>query len=224
LYDEAVQLTEALGYGLVAWPAKNGQALIASARGDEQRAMELDAIVNWARPRGFRVVEWYAWHGRGLAALGRGDFEEAYQQFIKISPPGVLASNVQHAARAHGPRGRRGPLVATPRRQPRRRDAGGNVALSSRLALAAVSAMAADDDAALELFRRHWRFPASSAGNSTWRCAWRTANDSGQPGVKDARVRLNAALAMFERLEARPWVDTRSRASSDRTNQTACRY
>jgi ATP/maltotriose-dependent transcriptional regulator MalT len=214
LYDEAVQLTEALGYGLVAWPAKNGQALIASARGDEQRAMELDAIVEWARPRGFRVVEWYAWHGRGLAALGRGDFEEAFQQFSRISPPGVLASHVQHALPVLMD------LVDAAVRTGRHAEAAAHVAameeanvaaLSSRLALTAgaAAAMAAPDDGGLELFRatlglpgiERWQFDLARVRLAYGERLRRSR------ALTDARVQLNDALAIFERLGARPWVE-----------------
>src|SRR6185437_56178 len=87
LLEEALRIADELGYGLLAWPAKLVQALIASARGDDRRTLELNAVVEWARPRGFRAVEWYAWQARGLAALGRGDYEDAYQQAGKISPP-----------------------------------------------------------------------------------------------------------------------------------------
>jgi DNA-binding CsgD family transcriptional regulator len=226
LIDEAIRLTDALGYGLMAWLAKTPQALIASARGDDQRAMELDAIVGWARPRGFRVVERYAWHARGLAALGRGDFEQAYQHFIRISPPGVLASHVQHAlpvvmdvveaalrtgrdaeARAH---------VAAMREA--------NVAaVSSRLALVAgaSAAMVARDDAAHELFDvtlalpgvERWQFDLARV-----RLAYGERLRRSRAMV-DARAQLDAALEIFERLGARPWVE-RAAAELRATGQT----
>jgi len=226
LIDETVRLTEALGYGLQAWPAKLVQALIASARGDDQRAMELNAVVEWARPRGFRVVEWYAWHARGLAALGRGDFEEAYQQFIRISPPGVLASHVSHALPVLMD------LVDAAVRTGRETEAKAHVAamqdaniaaLSSRLALAvgASSAMAAPADTALELFRltlalpgiERWQFDLARV-----RLAYgeRLRRRRAMP---EARVQLNAALEIFERLRARPWVD-RASAELRATGQT----
>src|SRR5215469_5463089 len=37
LLDEALRVAEGFGYGLLAWPAKLVQALIASARGDDRR-------------------------------------------------------------------------------------------------------------------------------------------------------------------------------------------
>jgi DNA-binding CsgD family transcriptional regulator len=214
LIDEAIRFTDALGYGLVAWPAKNVQALIASARGDDQRAMELDAIVEWARPRGFRVVEWYAWHARGLAALGRGDPEEAYQQFIRISPPGALASHVQHALPVLMD------LVDAALRTGRDAEARAHVAameeanvaaLSSRLALVAgaSAAMVAPDDRAHESFRRTLALP----GIERWRfdlARVRLAYGERlrrQRAMSEARVQLHAALAIFERLGATPWVE-----------------
>ena len=214
LIDEAVKVTDALGYGLVAWPAKNVQSLIASARGDEHLAMELDAIVEWARPRGFRVVEWYAWHGRGLAALGRGDFEEAYQQFSKISQPGVLAMNVPHALPVAMD------LVDAAVRTGRHAEAAAHVAameeaniaqISSRLALAsgASAAMFAPEDQARELYEgalalpgiERWQFDLARV-----RLAYGERLRRNR-AMTDSRVQLNAALATFERLGARPWVD-----------------
>ena len=66
LDTEAVHVAEQLGYGLMAWPAKLVPALIASARGDDRRTEELNAVVDWPRPRGFGAVEWYAAHARAL--------------------------------------------------------------------------------------------------------------------------------------------------------------
>ena len=157
LDSEAVRVSEQLGYGLLAWPAKLVLALIASARGDDRRTLELNAVVEWARPRGFGAVDWYAAHARGLAALGRGDYEEAYQQACTISPPGTLASHVPHALTVLLD------LVEAAVRTGRDAEAVAHVApmheanlagLSSRLALVvgASAAMVAPEERALELF------------------------------------------------------------------------
>ena len=214
LIDEALRLADALGYGLLAWPAKLVQALIDSARGDDRRTQELHAIVEWARPRGFGAVEWYAWQARGLAALGRGDFEEAYQQASRISPPGTLASHVPHALTVLLD------IVEAAVHTGRDAEAAAHVAamhelhvdgLSTRLALVVggSAAMVAPDDMASELFQAALSLP----GSERWRFdrarvhllygeRLRRAR-----AMTDAREQLRVALAIFERLGARPWVD-----------------
>jgi DNA-binding CsgD family transcriptional regulator len=217
LADEALRVAEELGYGLLAWPAKLIQALIGSARGDDRRTMELNAVVDWARPRGFGAVEWYAWQARGLAALGRGDFEEAYEQASRISPPGTLASHVPHALTVLMD------LVEASLRTGRDAEAAAHVAamqeanlagLSSRLALVvgASAAMAAPDDTALSLFHsalalpgiERWQFDLARARLSYGERLRR------RRAMTEARVQLNAAHEIFERLRARPWIDRTS--------------
>jgi DNA-binding CsgD family transcriptional regulator len=214
LIGEAVRAAEAHGYRLQTWPAKLISALIASARGDDRPTEELNAIIQWARPRGFGAVEWYASHARSLAALGRGDFEEAFQQASRISPPGVLASHVPHALLVAMD------LVEAAVRTGRDAEAAAHVAamqaanlaaLSSRLALVVggSAAMAAPDDEAPELFEaalslpgiERWQFDLARVrllyGERLRR----------RRAMSDARVQLNAALETFERLRARRWMD-----------------
>src|SRR5262249_37380488 len=84
-------------------------------------------------------------------------------------------------------------------------------AKSSRLALVsgAAAAMVAPDDTALEVFRRTLAEP----GIQSWQCDLaRVRLAYGErlrrrQRVAEARVELNAALDIFERLGARPWVD-----------------
>jgi len=217
LDGEVVRVAEELGYGLLAWPAKLVLALIASARGDDRRTLELNAVVEWARPRGFGVVEWYARQARGLAALGRGDFEDAYQQASRISPPGTLASHVPHALSVLMD------LVEAAVRTGRDAEAAAHVAamqeanlagVSTRLALVvgASAAMAAPDDTAFELFQaaltlpeiERWQFDLARV-----RLAYGERLRRRRAMVA-ARVQLNAALETFERLRARPWMDRAS--------------
>ena len=226
LLEEALQIAEKLGYGLLAWPARLVQALIASARGDDRRTLELNAVVEWAQPRGFRAVEWYAWQARGLAALGRGDYEDAYQQACKISPAGTLASHVPHALTVLMD------LVEAAVRTGRDAEAAAHVAamqeanlagVSSRLALVvgASAAIAAPDDTAFELFQaalalpgiERWQFDLARV-----RLAYGERLRRRRAMVA-ARVQLNAALEVFERLRARPWID-RASAELRATGQT----
>ncbi|MGH2446633.1 MAG: ATP-binding protein [Candidatus Limnocylindria bacterium] len=214
LLNEAVRLADSLGYGLLAWPAKLVLALIASARGDDHRTQEFDAVLEWAGPRGFGAVEWYACQATGLAALGRGDFEEAYQQASRISPPGTLASHVPHALTVLLD------VVEAAVRTGREAEAAAHVAamheanlaqLSSRLALVvgASAAMTAPNDTGLELFQATLAIP----GIDRWqfdlarvRLAYGERLRRSR-AMTDARVQLNAAFVIFERLGARPWVD-----------------
>jgi len=214
LIAEAVDLAEAHGYRLQTWPAKLISALIASARGDDQRTQELNDVLQWARPRGFGAVDWYAWHALGLAALGRADFEEAYQQAIRISPPGIVASYVPHAllvlmdvveAAVHT-----GRYAEAAAHVAAMRDAN-LAALSSRLALVVggSAAMAASDDGALELFEttlalpgiERWQFDLARVQLAYGERLRR------RRAMTEARVHLNAALAIFQRLRAQRWVD-----------------
>ena len=104
LAEEALQLCEARGYQLFAWPARYCKALLGAARGDYDATLALtDEMIAWATPRGVRAAWHYSWHARGLAALGRGAFEDAYQSVTAISPAGVLASHIQPALCPDGP-------------------------------------------------------------------------------------------------------------------------
>jgi DNA-binding CsgD family transcriptional regulator len=227
LVEEAIQLCEAHGYQVLMWPCRFVQAVVAVARGDDERAKELtDEIVQWTGPRGIRVGQWYAWQVGGLAALGRGDYEEAYQQASMISPPGLLPPHNPHALRVLLD------LVEAAVRTGRDAEAAGHVAamqeanlaaISSRLALlaGASAAMVAPDETASELFQaalalpgiERWQFDSARVrllyGERLRR----------RRAMTEARVQLNAAREIFERLRARPWVD-RASAELRATGQT----
>ncbi len=173
-----------------------------------------------------RVAQWRVSQARGLAALGRGDFEEAYQQASTISPPGTLASHVPHALAVLMD------LVEAAVRTGRHAEAAAHVdamqeanvaALSSRLALVvgASAAMAAPDDTALDLFEaalalpgiERWQFDLARVRLAYGERLRR------RRAMREARVQLNAAREIFERLGARPWVD-RASAELRATGQT----
>ena len=226
LLDEALQVAEQLGYGLLAWPAKLVKALIASARGDDHLTLEFNAVIDWARPRGLGAVEWYACQAQGLAALGRGDFEDAFVQASRISPPGILASHCPHALTVLMD------LVEAAIRTDRHAEAAAHVAamhdanlagLSSRLALVvgASTAIAAPDDTASDLFQAALALP----GIERWQFDLaRVRLVYGERlrrrrAMREARVQLTAARDTFERLRARPWV-ARATAELQATGQT----
>jgi DNA-binding CsgD family transcriptional regulator/tetratricopeptide (TPR) repeat protein len=227
LVEEAIQICEAHGYQALMWPCRFVQAVVAAARGDDGRAEELaNELVQWTAPRGMRVGQWYAWQVRGLAALGRGDYEEAYQQASMISPPGILPPHNPHALRVLLD------LVEAAVRTGRDAEAAAHVAamqeanlaaISSRLALlaGASAAMVAPDETASELFQaalalpgiERWQFDSARVrllyGERLRR----------RRAMTEARVQLNVAREIFERLRARPWVD-RASAELRATGQT----
>ena len=215
LVDEAIQVCEGHGYLSLTWPCRFFRGVLAAARGDDRSAGEqADAIVQWARPRGMRVGQLWAWRVRALSALGQGDFEEAFQQASMISPAGLLPRHNPHALRVLLD------LVDAAVHTGRDAEAAAHVAamhqanvaaLSSRHALVVggSAAMTAPDDTALELFARALALP----GIERWqfdlarvRLAYgeRLRRDR---AMTQARAQLNAALEVFERLGARPWVD-----------------
>jgi len=163
---------------------------------------------------------------RGLAALGRGDFEKAYQEISRISPPGTLASHVPHALTVLMD------LVEAAVRTGRDAEAAAHVAamreahvagLSSRLALVvgASAAMAAPDATALELFRlalalpgiERWQFDLARVRLAYGERLRR------RRAMTEARVQLNAAREVFDRLGARSFLD-RASAELRATGQT----
>jgi DNA-binding CsgD family transcriptional regulator len=214
LAEEALQLCEARGYQLSAWPARYCKALLAAARGDYDATSALtDEMIAWATPRGVQAAWHYSWHARGLAALGRGAFEDAYQNATAISPAGVLASHIQPALWVPMD------LVEAAVRTGRHAEASAHVAamryadiaaLSPRLALLATAseAITAPDDLAPGLFEKALavlgadRFPFDLArvrlcyGERLRRARATTGS----------RAQLTAALDIFERLGAKPWA------------------
>jgi DNA-binding CsgD family transcriptional regulator len=96
--DEHVRLSEESGYGLLRCIGLYLQAMVAAGRGDDRTVTEVtDRMVRWAAPRQVALVPRLAAQARTLAALGRGDYESAYRHASAVSPPGVLASHVPHA-------------------------------------------------------------------------------------------------------------------------------
>ena len=227
LVDEAIEVCRTHGYQNLIRPCRFLQVVLAAVRGDDDRVQELsEELLEWAGPRGIRVGHWRAWQARALSALGRSDFQEAYQQASKISPPGTLAPYVPHALAVLMD------LVEAAVRTGRDAEAAAHVAamyeanvasLSSRLALVVggSAAMAAHDDIALQLFQAALALP----GTERWQfdlARVRLAYGERlrrRRAMTEARVHLNAARDIFERLGARPWVD-RASAELRATGQT----
>jgi DNA-binding CsgD family transcriptional regulator len=227
LAAEARALCEAHGYENLTFPCRFVQIVLAAARGDDSGVQELaDELEEWAEPRGIRAAQWRIRQARGLIALGRGDFEEVFLHASRISPPGTLASHVPHALFVLMD------LVEAAVRTGRNAEAAAHVAamheaniagISPRLALVvgAATAIAAPDDTAIGLFQaalalpdiERWQFDLARVrlayGERLRRCR----------AMVDARLQLDKALDIFERLGARPWI-ARASAELRATGQT----
>jgi DNA-binding CsgD family transcriptional regulator len=227
LADEGLTLCETYGYGLLAWPFRRTQALIAAARGDEHTARTLsDEMTEWAKPRRVGLIQVYAHHTRELAALGAGDFEHAYQQVTQISPPGVLPSHVGYALWVALD------LVEAAVHTNRHTEAASHIAamrdadiaaISPRLAVVATgsAAIAAPQDRATQLFEEaiaipgahHWPFELARVQLAYGEHLRRAG------AVSESRPHLEAAREIFEHLGARPWA-TRASGELRATGQT----
>ncbi|WP_449342341.1 AAA family ATPase [Streptomyces aurantiogriseus] len=211
---EGLEMCDGHGYGLLAWPLRLGQALLAAVRGDHDMVATLaHEITGWAAPRGVRGVEFYALHATALAALGRGDYETAYHSASAISPAGVLAPHVPHAVwvpmdlvEAAARTGRRAEALAhvTAMRE------AGLALLSPRLAMvtAASAAIAAPEDQAAKLFDEALVIP----GTERWpfelaRVRLAYGEHLRRAHRTDAsRLQLATALDTFHHLGATPWA------------------
>jgi DNA-binding CsgD family transcriptional regulator len=219
--DEGLELARAVGgEWLLGWMFNHRKAALAAVRGDPDTARALaEEIVQWAAPRGAGLAETHARHVHVLMALGLGDFEDAYRHASAISPPGVLASHVPLALWVATD------LVEAAVRTGRHAEAAAHLtaigdadvaALSPRLGLLATAAeaIAAPDNLAPGLFDRALAIPGAD----------RFPFDLGRVrlcygerlrrarAVTVSRDQLTAALAIFERLRARPWA---ARAASE---------
>lgn len=214
LAAEGSALCEMHGFALQRWPFRLVQAILAAAGGDEQRHRDLVAgLDRWGRSHTVGTVHHYVGYADALAALAAGDAERAYRALTVITAPGELPFGVPVAlwtvmdlveaamatdrpdqARAHVEALRRGGLAE----------------LSPRLAMlvAAAEAMIAPEAEAADVFARALAVP----GTDRWpfhRARVQLAYGehlrlTRRPGP--ARAQLDAAVATFHRLGARPWA------------------
>jgi DNA-binding CsgD family transcriptional regulator len=224
-WDEADELAaeglakcEAVGSTIYVTTFDYYQALLAAVRGEDDRTQAITTkLIAWAVPRGARLVQVWSWHARAVAALGRGDFKQAYENLAAISPAGTFPAYegtalwtamdlVEAAIRTNRPGAARAHVEAM--------YAHDLPAISPRLALTTFgsAAMATDDDdEAVHLFSRALAVP----GADRWPFDYaRIQLAHGERlhrahAGSEARVPLQAALATFDRLGARPWI-TRS--------------
>ena len=215
LAAEAIELCDAHGFPLFAFSVRHARAAVAAARGDDAAVEEIvNAMLQWAAPRGAGFVHPVTCQVRSLASLGRGEFEDAYRFATAISPAGTLPSHelmvhwvLMDVVEAAVHTGRHDEAVAHVAAM---REAN-VVAISPRVALFAhgAAAMAAPDDAAVELFEKaisspganHWPFYLARVELAYGERLRRLR------ATTEARSHLTAALETFERLAARHWAD-----------------
>ncbi|MFI7109705.1 ATP-binding protein [Nonomuraea sp. NPDC050227] len=216
--NEGLKLCDTHGYGLLTWPGRLIDALLAAARGDFQRAADTaDHMDAWAGPRRAGIIGAYASHIRGLTALGQGDFDAAFHHAAAISPPGTLSPYNPHALWVLGD------LVEAALHSGRPGQAAAHIAaaheldlgrLSPRLRLVILAGAAitdADPDtAALET-------AITDPGNDRWpfdlarvQLGYGTHLRRAKRAV-DARRHLTAATQAFRRLGAAPWANRADR-------------
>jgi DNA-binding CsgD family transcriptional regulator len=225
LAEECLRACQSYGYAARAWRAREHLAMIAAARGDDPLVRELTREMSqWAAPRGITAALMAVHRARSLTALGRGDFEEAYREAAAISSPGELASHVPDALPAVFD------LVEAAIRSGRREEAAAHVAaaraariaeISPRLALlvtasAAFAASAGRDTGGDNRGDRPGRLFEQALGiRGAERYPFEFARVRLAYGehlrrtraASDARAQLDAALAAFRALGARPWAD-----------------
>ncbi|WP_127502833.1 helix-turn-helix transcriptional regulator [Actinoplanes solisilvae] len=187
-------------------------ALVAVARGDLESGLRTTGRMTAEfAGRGAGIGKQFAHHVHALAAIARGDFAEAYAQASAITPAGNLAPHVPHAlwvlldlvegaigsghhdaARAH--------VTALIKARVDR--------LSSRLALcvAGCAAMVAESTTAYEKALAvpgadRWPFEQGRVLLAYGEHLRRNRETAA------ARARLAAALRIFQRLGARPWIE-----------------
>jgi len=212
---EAEELMERHGFRLYLWSVQYWLAVIAAVRGADATAQRItDELLYWAVPRGVLVVSYLCHHARTLAALGRQDYEEAYREATSISPAGtiphqrplalwVVLDVVEAAIRTN----RRPEALSHVQAARRARLAD----ISGRMALlvAAAEALVAEGAAAQAHFERALAIPLP--GEWPFERA-RVEFLYGQHlrrarAPRAARLHLDAALHIFERLGAPKWAE-----------------
>jgi ATP/maltotriose-dependent transcriptional regulator MalT len=219
--DESASLCESHGYGLLRWPARSVQALLAAARGDSATTSAIaDEVTGWAVPRRARAMQNYVLHARALDAIGRGDFDNAYRQASAISPAGTIASHVPHAMWMVLD------LVEAAMRTGRTDEAAAHVAaaqeaglpaISTRLALitcGAAAVAAPDDQVAADLFDQALNVPAVEQWPFDFARIQLLFGEHLRRARKTGRARqlLTTARDTFQQLGAQPWTQ---RAASE---------
>ncbi len=213
--DEGVSTCDSHSYGLLRWPHRSLQALLAAARGESASVRAIsDEVIGWAVPRRAGAMLNYVLHARALDAIGRGDFENAYGNACAISPAGTIASHVPHAmwmvldlVEAAMRTGRKDEAIA----HVSAAQEAGLPAISSRLALITFGAgaiVATHDHDATTLFEQAIGVPGADQWPFDLARVQLAFGERLRRARETTRSRdlLTVARDSFQRLEARPWT------------------
>lgn len=221
LAERAAELSRGRGYVLFQFYTRIVTAQIYAHRGENAELRRLtDEMLGWAAPRRARLITNAALAARARADIAAAAYENAYQNAVKIGPPGHLAVHTTfvtwvmldlvEAAVQTGREDEARTHVAALR-------ASGVAAISSRAVLQVESAAALtepDDDAILRFDRclategsEQWPFDLARVhllyGERLRR----------MKSMAAARLQLDAAYEIFQRLGATPWSERAARES-----------
>ena len=214
---EASSLCREHGYPLLDGMSLTYPALVAAARGEHDRMLELTSqLASWGGPRRALLLTQRASHARALDAAGRGDFEAAYEHAAAVTPPGTLDETPQglwvlfdlvEAAMRTG----RPDAARTHVRAMLDTDV---AALSPRVAMLVAGATALLDDGTNDAFERALSIPDAALWPFDLARVHLTYGERlrRDRATGDARRHLTAAREIFSQLGAAPWT---ARASSE---------
>ncbi|MFD0636184.1 LuxR C-terminal-related transcriptional regulator [Catenulispora yoronensis] len=211
--QEAARLADERGQRLLCLEARAVLAAVAADRGDAGPARAyIDEATAWAVPRGAGFLLGSARHAEVRLAVATGDFEAAYRAATRISPAGLLAPYETYALFVHLD------LIEAALHTDRPDQAAAHSAAVHASGLARISprqrmlvtagrALVADDDEAVSLFEA----ALEVEGTSPW--PFDVARVQLLFGERlrrmreaaRARVHLETAIEVFERLGAAPW-------------------
>jgi DNA-binding CsgD family transcriptional regulator len=214
---EASALCQQHGYPLLAGMSLSYQALVAAARGEQDKTRALTSeLASWAGPRRALILTQRAYHARALDAAGQGDFEAAYENAANVAPPGtldhtpqglwVLFDLTEAAMRTGRPDAARAHVQAMLDTDV--------AALSPRLAMLVAGATALLDDGTNDAFDRALTMPDATRWPFDLARIHLTYGERlrRDRATTDARRQLSAAREIFSQLGAAPWA---ARASSE---------
>jgi DNA-binding CsgD family transcriptional regulator len=187
--------------------------ILAARGGDDDELRPVEDLAQWAAAHRLGTLTTFARHVRMLAAVSRGDFDNAYRHATAISPPGVLARYTPHALWVLFD------LVESAVRTGRDVEAAAHVAairaadlasISPRLALVSsgCAALIATGDDASAWYEQAIAVPGADRSPfelGRVQLAYGEHLRRARAGVA-AQTHLAAAMDIFERLGATPWL------------------
>jgi ATP/maltotriose-dependent transcriptional regulator MalT len=214
--EEGLERAESYGYVNFVWFLHYSKALAAAALGQRDEAEEpLEGMLAWSIPRQAFIVPQHVYRVRTLAAIGRGDYETAYAEATRISPRGLepgtarqlqlfVAYDLVEAAVRTGRSDQARDFVEAMLRM-------GITRISSRWAMLVAAAQGLVTEA--EVASAHFERALAAAPGNLWPFErGRVLLAYGEHlrrerATVEARVRINDALTIFDRLRAAPWAE-----------------